>query len=228
LLAFGLALSASLFTAAPVLGAEPDQPAHARGRRGAGAPGRTEPAGGRGRPARRQALRPRPDTISKQAQEYLKSLHDPGTKPAVPAADDVTRWRRRWEAREGESTPLAEATLRRYGATVVERQLGGVLVLDIKPKGWRDSGKLLVYTHGGAYTFFSARSALPSAVVAADATGLRVISVDYTMAPADKWDRVTDKVVAVITPIQREGGRLRDMAIYGDSAGGGLVPGAVL
>jgi acetyl esterase/lipase len=102
------------------------------------------------------------------------------------------------------------------------------LVLDIKPKGWRDSGKLLVYTHGGAYTFFSARSALPSAVVAADATGLRVISVDYTMAPADKWDRVTDKVVAVITPIQREGGRLRDMAIYGDSAGGGLVPGAVL
>ena len=42
--------------------------------------------------------------------------------------------------------------------------MGGVPVLDIKPKGWKNSRKLLVYTHGGAYALYSAKSRLMSAV----------------------------------------------------------------
>src|SRR5204863_3308049 len=62
----------------------------------------------------------------------------------------------------------------------------------------------------------------------ADATGLRVISVDYTVAPRAKWPQITDEIVNVIQAITAEDYALKDIAIFGDSAGGGLAPGAVL
>jgi acetyl esterase/lipase len=185
------------------------------------------PAAARGQPPARPFVSI-PDTVSDEAKAYLAALPGPDARPAAPAPGDRPAWTKAWQDREAERLPLAEAALRRYGPTVTERTLGGVPVLDIKPKGWRDSGQVLVYTHGGAYTYFSARSSLPSGVVAADATGLRVVSVDYTVAPAGRWGQVTDEVLAVLAALQREGVRLKDLAIYGDSAGGGLAAGAVL
>jgi len=144
-----------------------------------------------------------PDTVSAEARAYLMTPPGPEGRPAAPPPDDLHAWKKAWQDREAERLPLAEAAVRRYGPTVTERKLGGVPVLDIKPKGWRQSGKVLVYTHGGAYTYFSARSSLMGSVVAADATGLRVISVDYTVAPAGKWERVTDEVLAVFAALPK-------------------------
>jgi acetyl esterase/lipase len=75
-------------------------------------------------------------------------------------------------------------------------------VLDIKPKGWKDGSKLLVQLHAGAYTMYSTHSRLQSSVTAADATGLRAISVDYTVAPVGKWQKVTEEVLAVLDGLQ--------------------------
>lgn len=169
-----------------------------------------------------------PDTVSSEARKYLESLPDPATLPAWPAPDDLAGWKRAWQAGEAASEPNVQATLKRYEPRIAERKLGGVPVLDIKPKGWKDSGKVLVHAHGGAYTMYSARSRLPSSVPAAEATGLRVISVDYTVAPLAKWPQVTDQVLAVFAGLQKEGHKLRDIAIYGESAGGGLAAGSVL
>ena len=115
-----------------------------------------------------------------------------------------------------------------YQPTVTERKLGGVPVLDIKPKDWKESREKLIHLHGGCYVLYSARSRLQSSVPAAAATGLRVISVDYTVAPAGKWPRVTDEVLAVIEGLQKAGHKLSDIAIYGESAGGALAAGSVL
>ena len=169
-----------------------------------------------------------PDTISKEAQVLLRPLPDPAKAPTVPASDDVAGWKRVWEAVEKSNEPLVEAALKRYEPTIVERKLGGVPVIDIKPKGWKEDGKVLLYAHGGAYTLQSARSKLEPAVLTADATGLRVVSIDYTVAPTGKWDKVTDEVLAVFAALQKEGHKLKDMAIFGDSAGGGLAAGSVL
>jgi acetyl esterase/lipase len=169
-----------------------------------------------------------PDTISAEARQYLESLPDPATLPASPAADDFAGWKRAWEAGETASEPKVAATLKRYDPTVKQRKLGGVTVLDIKPKGWKDNGKVLVHAHGGAYTLYSAHSRLQSSVPAADATGLRVISIDYTLAPVAKWEKVTDEVLAVFDGLQKEGYKLKDIAIYGESAGGALAAGSVL
>src|SRR5262249_4259961 len=118
--------------------------------------------------------------------------------------------------------------LKRYDPTVKNRRLGAVPVLDIQPKGWKNNRKVLVHAHGGAYAMNSARSRLLSSVPAADATGLRVISIDYTVAPFAKWQKVTDEVLAVLGGLQKEGYKLKDIAVFGESAGGGLMAGSVL
>ena len=55
-----------------------------------------------------------------------------------------------------------------------------------------------------------------------------MISIDYTLAPAGKWPKVTDEVVAVLDGLQQDGHALKDIALYGESAGGSLAAGAVL
>jgi acetyl esterase/lipase len=180
------------------------------------------------RPAAARPFAHIPDTVSAEARRYLESLPDPATRPPSPAADDLAGWKRAWEQGEADAKPLVEATLKRFEPTVTERKLGGVAVLDVKPKGWKDNGKVLVHAHGGGYTLNSARSRLTSSVLAATATGLRVVSVDYTVAPVGKWQKVTDEVLAVFAGLQKEGSALKDVAIYGESAGGALAAGAVL
>ncbi|MFO0821793.1 MAG: alpha/beta hydrolase [Gemmataceae bacterium] len=129
---------------------------------------------------------------------------------------------------EEDGKAKSEPILKRIPHTVTEGRLGGVSILDVRPKDWKHNGKILVYTHGGAHTMYSARSMLGRAVFAADSTGIRVISVDYTLAPHVKYNQMSDEVVAAIQALLNGGTRLEDLAIYGDSSGGGLAAAVVL
>lgn len=124
-----------------------------------------------------------------------------------------------------ESQPIIDS----YQSNVTYTKLGGINVLDVKPQDWKDNGKILVYLHGGWYTFFSANSTLGAVTPVVNTTGLRVISVDYTLAPFSKWNQTTSKIVSVIQALIKEKGySLEDIPMYGDSAGGGLIAGSVL
>src|SRR5262249_47364026 len=169
-----------------------------------------------------------PSTVSPEFQEHLKKLPDPALRPSFPAPDDLEGWKRFHEAREKDSEPRVERALKEHQPTLTKRQLGGIPVLDIKPKGWTETRKLLVYLHGGAYTMASARSSLMKSVPAAAATGYRIISVDYTVAPKARWQQVTDEVIAVLQALIKEGHALKDIGMFGDSAGGGMAPRVVL
>jgi epsilon-lactone hydrolase len=169
-----------------------------------------------------------PDTISIEWQERLRRATDPSCQPAWPAPDDLEGWRALQQTREAARMPAADAALARYQPTIDVTEIAGVPVLDIKPREWRDDGKVLVYAHGGGYVFFSSQSALNAVAPLADLSGLRVISVDYTLAPVGKWDQVTDQVAAVLLGLASAGYRAQDIAIYGDSAGGALAAGAIL
>lgn len=105
----------------------------------------------------------------------------------------------------------------------------GIQVIDIKPKNWEDNGKVLVYTHGGDYTLGSANSTLGGPILAANATGLRVVSINYTVAPFSKWNQTIDEVLTAIKELRDQHGySLHDIALYGDSAGGGLAAATAL
>jgi acetyl esterase/lipase len=169
-----------------------------------------------------------PDTVSPQAAAFLRGLTDPSLRPAWPAPDDLAGWSALRAEFDKFSLARSKAVVAELKPTVEARKLGGVPVLDVRPASWKDDGKLLVYTHGGGYVLFSARSTLYIAALLADSTGLRVISVDYTLAPQGRWRQVTGEVASVFEGLIAEGHALKDMAILGESSGGGLAAGAVL
>ncbi|WP_094672699.1 alpha/beta hydrolase [Hydrocoleum sp. CS-953] len=167
-----------------------------------------------------------PTTISPEAQEVLRQF--PQNTKSLPATDDLDVWKKVWQENEESKKEDNAKVVDHYKPVVQEKKLGGVPVLDVKPKNWQDNGKVLIYLHGGAYVLFSAASTLTSSVPVADVTGLRVVSVDYTVAPFAKWDKITDQIIQVIKELIKEGYELENIAIYGDSAGGGLTAGTVL
>lgn len=169
-----------------------------------------------------------PKTISPEAQKALAGFSRAAATAPLPEADDLAGWKTVQEKVEQKRAAANKAVIEKYQPEITPRKLGGVPVLDIKPKGWEESKKILVYTHGGAYTMYSAFSRLMSAVPMAHDTGFRVISVNYTLAPVGKWEQVTDEVVTVIQALIEEGHPLSEIAVYGESAGGGLAAGTVL
>lgn len=169
-----------------------------------------------------------PETVSKGWRAVIEAYPDPTQAPPLPAPDVLEGWKKVQDALHGERSEASEQAAEAFEVTIEPGTLGRVPVLDIKPKGWTDNGKILVYTHGGAYVALTARTTLGSSALAAARTGLRVISVDYTLAPHSKWQQTTDEVVAVFKALMDQGFAMKDIAIYGDSAGGGLAAGSVL
>jgi acetyl esterase/lipase len=168
------------------------------------------------------------DTVSEGWRQVFETLPDPTKTPRLPGPNDLEGWKKVHDGFEQGSLEVAEEAAKNLQVNVASKDLGGVPILEITPKGWVDNGRLLVYTHGGAYTLFSARSTLPSGALVANRTGLRVISVDYTNPPRARWSEVTDQVVRVFKALNGHGFAMKDLAIYGDSAGGGLAAGVVL
>lgn len=60
-------------------------------------------------------------------------------------------------------------------------------------------------------------------------TGLRIISIDYTLAPFAKWNKTTDQVISVICDLRdNQGYSPNNIAMFRDSAGGDITLGSVL
>lgn len=169
-----------------------------------------------------------PSTISPEWRQYYQTVPDPTQTPVRPGPSDAEGWARIHAEFEAQRLEPAAKMAEKLGVTVVEKTLGGGKTLEITPRGWQEDGKRLVYAHGGAYTLFTARSTLISSSVAATATGMRVISIDYTNPPKARWQAVTDEVVAVFKSLQADGISMKKTAFFGDSAGAGLAAGSVL
>jgi acetyl esterase/lipase len=169
-----------------------------------------------------------PETVSKEAQEFLRSLKDPAQNPAFPDPGDLATWKKVQAFIEKDALTQSEPIVKRYTPTITERNVGGIPAQDVRPKGWKESRKVVVYVHGGAHVLYSAKSTLGRAAIFADDTGHRVISVDYTLAPEAKFNQMSDEVIAVIQALLKENHSLNDILIYGDSSGGGLAAATVL
>jgi monoterpene epsilon-lactone hydrolase len=172
---------------------------------------------------------PLPDTISPEAKAVIEFLQSAGLKQLKgPAPDDIAGWKALHDAQEKALEAPNKAVLDQLGATVTDAVIGGVPVLDIRPKGWTDDGRVIVYIHGGAFTLFSARSMAGLGALVANAAGMRMISIDYTNPPAAQWDTLQAQVDAVLKGIVAQGTPIDRVALFGDSAGGNLVIRAVL
>lgn len=141
---------------------------------------------------------------------------------------EATQWHAHQQQREQVVLERQAEFVAALDPQVTEGNLGGVPVLWVKPPNWTDKNKLVVYTHGGGYVMLSARSTLASSALVAHRSGLQVLAVDYTLAPQSQWRETTGQVVAVFEALLKQGYAMPDIALYGDSAGGGLAAGSVL
>jgi acetyl esterase/lipase len=146
----------------------------------------------------------------------------------VPSPADLPGWREFNRKSIEESLPISITLAERYRPTMIDAEFGGVPVIDIRPDTWLDDGKVLIYVHGGAYVDGSAASSLNCTLPLAHETGLRIIAVDYSLAPLARFPRSIEQVVTVVRDLHDAGYVLGDMALCGDSAGGALVTAAAL
>src|SRR5215469_2651030 len=114
-----------------------------------------------------------PTTISKRAQEELKNLKPLPAMIKSPKPDDFAAWKKIDRQSDSEALVKSQKIIDLYKPNITYKKIGGVNVVDIKPKNWSNNGKILVYLHGGGYTQLSANSTVGNAVLVSNATGLR-------------------------------------------------------
>src|SRR5581483_1426714 len=100
--------------------------------------------------------------------------------------------------------------------------LGDVPAIELTPPVML-SGGIVLYVHGGAWVGGSAASTLGLPARISAALERRVISVDYTLAPAARWPQITDQVVAAYAALIASGVVPQQIVLLGDSAGGNLI-----
>lgn len=88
--------------------------------------------------------------------------------------------------------------------------------------------RTIVYVHGGGYVLGSLATTRPFAAELARATGARVLSIAYRVAPEDVYPAALDDAVRAYRYLLDSGTAAGDVALCGDSAGGGLAIAAML
>lgn len=168
-----------------------------------------------------------PTTISPEAAALYARYRPYVLAGGQPTARTKEQIEANYQAGE-KAASAANAALASLGLMTAEREIAGVKVLEVTPRSYRDDGSLLIYVHGGGFIYGSARSSLRGSGTMAAATGRRVISIDYTLAPKGDWRVATDQVVAVYGAVLAQGVKPGRIGMYGDSAGGNLVAASTL
>ncbi len=134
---------------------------------------------------------------------------------AFPFDSDVSEQRRL--LRE-----LASAQPLPPGVAVIAAALGGVPTAEITIDGI-EPRHVVLYFHGGVYVIGDAFQAAGLASQVGRRTGAKVISVDYRLAPEHPYPAAIDDALAAYQALLEGGTAPSDIALAGESAGGGLA-----
>ena len=135
----------------------------------------------------------------------------------LPPAGDLTIQQHRdfYDRAEG-AYPLDDTV------TVEETMIGDIATDHLTFMG-AASANILLYLHGGGYVIGSRRSHRHLAAALGQAAGAQVVVPDYRLAPEHPFPAAIDDAVAVYRWLLDQGHDAANLAIAGDSAGGGLT-----
>lgn len=137
-------------------------------------------------------------------------------RPVPPPPANLQELRDRIDTNSS-ALPLAD------GVSAEPMEIGGVSCIVCQPDGVGDDDPVLVYLHGGGYRMASALAYRAFGSHVAKAMGGRVVLVDYRLAPENPFPAALDDTEAVYRGLLAGGARPEQVAVAGDSAGGGLT-----
>lgn len=109
-----------------------------------------------------------------------------------------------------------------YAVDIERSEIGGVAVDIVTPAGVETGQRTLLCLHGGAFMWGRGAGALLEAVPVAATAGLRVIAVEYALAPEQVFPAAVNDVVAVFRALAATQ-PAASIGLYGCSAGGALT-----
>lgn len=155
--------------------------------------------------------------LSPEAHKVLARMKE-ATAPA-DIEGDVAKQRAFYQ--KWNDDRLAEMQ-RLYKTSVRRETIGGVTVDIVDPADGAKPGnkpRVLINVHGGAFMWGSGSGALVEAIPIAATMGVRVVTVDYRMAPENHYPAASEDVTAVYRELLKQY-RPQNIGIYGCSAGG--------
>lgn len=109
-----------------------------------------------------------------------------------------------------------------FSTTERRATIGGVPVDIAEPSEGvapRNENRVLINVHGGAFMWGAGSGALVESIPIAATMGIRVVAVDYRLAPENRYPAVSEDVTAVYSALL-EDYPAANIGIYGCSAGG--------
>ncbi|HLZ85276.1 MAG TPA: alpha/beta hydrolase, partial [Caulobacteraceae bacterium] len=136
----------------------------------------------------------------------------------------VEEWRRFVSAADAQSLALVPILERLFPHKVNKTEIAGVTIREITPASLdpAKAGKRLINLHGGGYVLNGGEASTGEAVLGANYSRMKVIAVDYRMAPEHPFPAAVDDAVAVWKAVTSEQGP-KSVGVFGTSAGGGLT-----
>jgi monoterpene epsilon-lactone hydrolase len=150
--------------------------------------------------------------VSSEQRENLDAIL---RQSAFPFDSDVSEQRRLLKE-------LASTQPLPIDVTVTAAALGGVPTAEITIDGI-EPRHVVLYFHGGVYVIGDAFQAADLASQVGRRTRAKVISVDYRLAPEHPYPAAVDDALAAYEALLDNGTAPSDIAIAGESAGGGLA-----
>ncbi len=105
--------------------------------------------------------------------------------------------------------------------------IGGVGAVEVSIEG-TDATNMILYFHGGVYVIGSAATSVPLASDLARRTGTRVVTLDYRLAPEHPYPAAVEDAQAAYEGLLGQGIDPGQIALAGESAGGGLAVATLL
>jgi epsilon-lactone hydrolase len=169
------------------------------------------------------------------SEQYKSKLKEQGRKAAdaraagtpQPALDlstveDILKVR---ETADNARKKIAEEMQETFPVTITREFIGGVETDVVMPKSGvltKNKKRVLINLHGGGMLFGARWEGLVASIPIASLGGMKVITVDYRMAPEHKFPAASEDVAKVYEALLKQY-KPKNVGIYGHSAGAGLT-----
>lgn len=166
-------------------------------------------------------LIPVPSAVSSELQE---SIARPLKRALSIVPNTTEEWRRIVAMKKEQNRAIFDQLIKLFPVDIKEEIKDGVKIYTINPRSVLEDNKnrILIHLRGGGYVFNGGETGMGEAILMAYYGKIKVISVDYRMAPDFPFPAALEDSVAIYKEVLKTH-KPQNIGIFGTSAGGGLT-----